>query len=207
MNKTINEILQIVDAIKPNTYDTPAKLQWINEVDGAIWTELFQYKKTAIINTVEGVSGYPLPAETNFNRITNAYLNGKEIPKLSNAHYKTTGISRSDDGVNIYPAPVANGELAISFVEAYTPHKISEINTSEVLAEPPYDRMYIYYLTAKIDFTRREYASYNNIMDLFNQSFVEYAEWLAKNGAIERRDWNCVSLLQGLQKQLNKSLT
>lgn len=202
MNKTVNEILQIVDNLKPNTYDLPVKLQWINEVDGAIWTELFQYKKIAVIEILEGVSTYPLPAGANFNRITNAYLDDIEIPKLSNAQYKTTGISRgNNDNINIYPVPTKNGELVISFAEEYIPHSISNIATSKVLAESPYDKIYIYYLTAMIDFTRREYASYNNTLGLFNTAFVEYAEWLAKNGAIERRDWNCVSLLQGLTRK------
>jgi hypothetical protein len=208
MNKTINEILQIVDNLKPNTYDLPVKLQWINEVDGSIWTELFQYKKIAVIEILEGVSTYPLPAGANFNRITNAYLDGIEIPKLSNAQYKTTGISRGDNGnLILYPVPTKSGELVISYVESYIPHSISDIATTEVLAESPYDKMYIHYLSAMVDFTRREFSSYNNTLQLFNQSYIEYAEWLAKNGAIERRDWGCISLLQGLQNKSTKDRT
>ena len=208
MNKTINEVLQIVDAIKPNTYDISAKLQWINEVDGSIWAELFQYKRSSVIDTLEGISTYPLPEGTNFNRITNAYLNGAEIPKLSNAQYKTTGISRGDNGnLILYPVPTESGELVISYVESYIPHSISDMATTEVLAESPYDKMYIHYLSAMIDFTRREFSSYNNTLQLFNQSYIEYAEWLAKNGAIERRDWGCISLLQGLQNKSTKDRT
>lgn len=208
MNKTINEVLQIVDAIKPNTYDISAKLQWINEVDGSIWTELFKYKKTAIIEITEDISAYPLPEGANFNRITNAYLDGIEIPKLSNAQYKTTGISRGDTGkISLYPAPTENGELVISYVESYIPHSISDMATTEVLAESPYDKMYIHYLSAMVDFTRREFSSYNNTLQLFNQAYIEYAEWLTKNGAIERRDWGCISLLQGLQNKSTKDRT
>lgn len=208
MNKTINEILQIADALKANTYDISAKLQWINEVDGSIWTELFKYKKTAIIEITEGISAYPLPEGANFNRITNAYLDGIEIPKLSNAQYKTTGISRGDTGkISLYPAPTENGELVVSYVESYIPHSISDMATTEVLAESPYDKMYIHYLSAMIDFTRREFSSYNNTLQLFNQAYIEYAEWLTKNGAIERRDWGCISLLQGLQNKSTKDRT
>lgn len=208
MNKTINEILQIADALKANTYDIPVKLQWINEVDGSIWTELFKYKKTAIIEITEDISAYSLPEGANFNRITNAYLDGIEIPKLSNAQYKTTGISRGDNGnLILYPVPIESGELVISYVESYIPHSISDIATTEVLAESPYDKMYIHYLSAMIDFTRREFSSYNNTLQLFNQAYIEYAEWLTKNGAIERRDWGCISLLQGLQNKSTKDRT
>ena len=208
MNKTINEILQIADTLKANTYDISAKLQWINEVDGSIWTELFKYKKTAIIETTEGITTYPLPEGANFNRITNAYLDGIEIPKLSNAQYKTTGISRGDTGkISLYPAPTENGELVVSYVESYIPHSISDMATTEVLAESPYDKMYIHYLSAMVDFTRREFSSYNNTLQLFNQAYIEYAEWLTKNGAIERRDWGCISLLQGLQNKSTKDRT
>lgn len=208
MNKTINEILQIADTLKPNTYDISAKLQWINEVDGSIWTELFKYKKTAIIEITEDISAYPLPEGANFNRITNAYLDGIEIPKLSNAQYKTTGISRGDTGnIILYPVPIGNGELVVSYVESYIPHSISDMATTEVLAESPYDKMYIHYLSAMVDFTRREFSSYNNTLQLFNQAYIEYAEWLTKNGAIERRDWGCISLLQGLQNKSTKDRT
>lgn len=208
MSKTINEILKIVDNLKPNPYDIPVKLQWINEVDGNIWTELFQYKKTATIELHEGITNYELPEDANFNRITNAYFNDMEIPKLSNAQFKTTGISRGNGNtINLYPLPQEPGELTVVYLEEFVPYKTSEVMTKKVLAESPFDKLYIHYLTAMIDFHRQEYSSYNNTIQLFNASFVEYAEWLVKNGAIERRDWTCNSLLQNIQRQSMRNVT
>ena len=200
MQKTINEVLQLINSLKSNTYETPVKLQWINEVDGAIWTELMQYKKTEVIPLQEGVSVYALPEGATFTRIERAYLNGDDIPKISNSQYKTTGILRGvGDTAIVYPVP-KDGELAIVYLEEFIPHKAEDVITDKVLAESPFDKIYIAYISAMIDFTRREYGAYNNDLNLFNAAFIEYAEWLVKNGAIERREWNCVSLLQNLQK-------
>ena len=224
MQKTVNEVLQTVDALKENTFDTIAKLQWINEVDGNIWTELFQYKVMVTTTTEEGVSKYDLPPVASFNRVTNIYLNGVEIPKLSNSQYKTTGYSRvvptpggggvvvmgmptDIETIEIYPTPTEEVELAISFLLPFEPHDISDIVNATVLAESPFEKIYIHYISAMIDFYRQEYDSCNNMINMFNDSFVEYMDWLVKNKAIERRDWNCNSLLQNIAVQSKKNRT
>jgi hypothetical protein len=206
MQKTINAILQLIDSLKTNTYDTGVKLQWINEIDGNIWTELFQYKATATITLEDGKTNYALPAGVNFNRITQAFIDGDEIPKVSKSQYKTTGISRGTGAtIDLYPVPTGAGELAIVYLEEYVPHLASAVMTDTVLAEDPFDKIYILYLSAMIDFNRREFNAYNNNLILFNSAFTEYAEWLVKNNAIERRDWSCNSLLQDLSKKLSKN--
>lgn len=224
MKKTVNEILKIVDALKENTFDTIAKLQWINEVDGNIWTELFQYKVMVTTLTEDGVSKYDLPPSTDFNRVTNIYMDGVEIPKLSNSQYKTTGYSRvvptpggggvvvmgiptDIETIEIYPTPTAEVELAISFLLPFEPHDISDIVNATVLAESPFEKIYVHYISAMIDFHRQEYDSYNNMINMFNNSYVEYMDWLVKNKAIERRDWNCNSLLQNIAVQSKRNRT
>ena len=46
-----------------------------------------------------------------------------------------------------------------------------------LIAQAPYDRLYIEYLLSKIDFTNREYDSYNNTANQFNQSYKEFAAY------------------------------
>lgn len=45
----------------------------------------------------------------------------------------------------------------------------------ELIAQAPYDRLYVEYLLSKIDYTNREWDSYNNIANQFNQSYQEFA--------------------------------
>lgn len=44
-----------------------------------------------------------------------------------------------------------------------------------LLAEPPYDSMYLWYLEAKIDYQNGEINRFNNAMALFQSCFREYA--------------------------------
>lgn len=47
----------------------------------------------------------------------------------------------------------------------------------ELIAIAPYDRLYVEYLLSKIDFTNREWDSYNNTASQFNQSYKEFAAY------------------------------
>ena len=41
----------------------------------------------------------------------------------------------------------------------------------------PYDNAYVEYLSAKIDFNNREYNSYNNSVEVFNNTYEEYRKY------------------------------
>ena len=49
---------------------------------------------------------------------------------------------------------------------------------TELLAKPPHDEMYRFYLEMQIDLANREYESYNNNAGLFDAAFGKFArEW------------------------------
>lgn len=41
----------------------------------------------------------------------------------------------------------------------------------------PYDTAYIEYISAKIDFNNKEFASYNNAIEVFNNTYEEYQKF------------------------------
>lgn len=49
-----------------------------------------------------------------------------------------------------------------------------------LIAPEPYSKLYAEYVMSKIDFANREWVSYNNISDTFNQSYAEYSAWYAR---------------------------
>lgn len=57
-----------------------------------------------------------------------------------------------------------------TFWMPYTPDDI----TAELLAKPPYDQMYYYYLESKIDYANAEYQKFNNSSAMFAQSYQEF---------------------------------
>ena len=56
-------------------------------------------------------------------------------------------------------------------------YKWVEDNEKELLIPAPYDRCYISYCEAKIDFQNQEWASYNNTMMQHNSDYEEYKRW------------------------------
>lgn len=106
MSKTLKQIIDLVDGLKPNAFSNDQKTQWVNECEGKVQTEVF--------------------------------------------------LLRPEDIVNL---------------------TYDECKNHELLAEPPHDDIYVYYLEAMIDFHNGEYDRYQNSMEMFNEkwnAFVKY---------------------------------
>lgn len=57
------------------------------------------------------------------------------------------------------------------------PYTIEEASETTLLAEFPYDELYVAYLEAKIDEYNQETARYNNSSTKFNNLYTEYCSW------------------------------
>ena len=101
---TLNEVIERVDKVKPNTYDDNTKADWLYRLDGRLSREVFQ---------TEPPTQYTHPED--------------------------------DDR-----------ELLVGF---------------------PYDNMYDLYLQAMISYQDKEYADYNNAIQLFEKIYSEHAKW------------------------------
>lgn len=174
----ISEIIARIDSLKPNKYTSAVKLGWINQVDGMIWDELYKYTEFADIMREEGVAEYELPNGVKFEMITNVYVDGMEIYKISHRDFETTGYYRGTDGkLNIYPVPTEDDTeagLRIAYRMPFTPH---EEDTEDVFMQPPFDKAYDDYIAAMIDKYNLDMDGYNNNMAFYNNSVKEYIDW------------------------------
>ena len=174
----ISEIIARIDSLKPNKYTSAVKLGWINQVDGMIWDELYKYTGFADIMREEGVAEYELPNGVKFEMITNVYVDGMEIYKISHRDFETTGYYRGTDGkLNIYPVPTEDDTeagLRIAYRMPFTPH---EEDTEDVFMQPPFDKAYDDYIAAMIDKYNLDMDGYNNNMAFYNNSVKEYIDW------------------------------
>lgn len=107
---TIMEILNHLDAVKPNGYSQDEKIKWLNQVE---WTI-----KKEIVDTHEGADKIAF-----------------------NGYNPTTSLAK------------------------------------EVIANAPYDKLYIHWLEAQIDYATGEYQKYHNSMTMFNEVYENYAKW------------------------------
>lgn len=57
--------------------------------------------------------------------------------------------------------------------------------SKELVAPAPYDRLYISWLKAKIDYSNEEYESYANNQEQFNADLAEFKAWAMREGEAE----------------------
>ena len=54
-----------------------------------------------------------------------------------------------------------------------------EDGETELLVNPPHDKLYLSDLYAMVDFANGEYGKYQNSMQMFNADFSEFMRWFA----------------------------
>ena len=87
--------------------------------------------------------------------------------------------------VNEVEAEVAE-ELRVEDVPVY------EDNHTDLdkvlLVEAPYDRLYVSYVKAMIDYTNEEYESYANNQAQHVQDFRDFVDWVVRTGQVARNN-------------------
>ena len=115
---TINDVIEKVDKLKPNTYDSKDKFDWINELDGLIFQNI---------------------------------------------------LSRAED---------------TDFT--FTPYDYETDIDADVLVQAPYNDIYFYFLSAKIDYNDNEITSYNNNISTYNSYYDDFAAFYRRNHVPKR---------------------
>lgn len=110
---TIQEVLSTVDCLKLNAIDEGQKLNWLNDIEAMIYTEIVLPRKDS-----ENVTKVEINIECDYNDV--------------------------------------------------------------LIAPEPYSKLYAEYVMSKIDFVNREWVSYNNQIDAFNQSYKEFSAYYAR---------------------------
>ena len=64
--------------------------------------------------------------------------------------------------------------------------KIKRIVTDETVCDAPYDRMYVDFVNAQICYYQRDFDTYNQHMNLFNQRLSAYQAWLQQRRTQDR---------------------
>lgn len=82
--------------------------------------------------------------------------------------------------VNEIESDVAE-QIAVDF-EDYTSEDLDE----ELLVPAPYNRLYVSYLKAQIDYANEEYPSYQLNADQHLQDFADFVNWIVRTGQTDR---------------------
>lgn len=87
--------------------------------------------------------------------------------------------------VNEVEAEVAE-ELHLEDVPVYTDNHVDLDET--LLVHAPYDRLYISYVKAMIDYTNEEYESYANNQAQHVQDYRDFVDWVVRTGQAARNN-------------------
>ena len=174
----ISEIIARADGLKPNKYTATTKLGWINHVDGMVWDEVYKHTGFIDVPRQAGIAAYALPEGVNFEQVTNVYIDGDDIYKISHRDFETTGYYRGTDGkLNIYPVPTEDDvspKLRIAYRLPFTLHTA---DTEDVFIQSPYDKAYDDYLMAMFYKFNEDMDGYSDYVAFYNNDIKEYADW------------------------------
>jgi hypothetical protein len=176
----LSALLTLIDELKPgNKFSSAIKTSWINEVEGQLWNEVYKYKGLQSYSTA---SNYALPTNTGIEHVKEVYAGTDLMSQIDVGQKETTGYyyDKTLGKIVVYPT-TGYTTVDIAYLLPFAP----KISTDALSVVSPFDRMFIEYLSAKIDFYSQNYAAYNNEMAAFNQTFQEYSDWWnAKNGGV-----------------------
>lgn len=104
------------------------------------------------------------------------------ISKLNDEKPNSFGTDRLISFVNEVEAEVAE-QLSVEFGTGYTAADMD----SDLLAPKPYDRLYVSYVKAMVDYANEEYESYANNQAQHVQDFRDFVDWVVRTGqAVEK---------------------
>lgn len=99
----IQSVIDYVNRVKPNSYSTTDKVEWIGDLDTSVSTEVMKKYYFAELTTTPGETIYPLPDGVEYEDIEAVYFDGKEVDKLDFRSY----ISASDKINVVDDKPIA----------------------------------------------------------------------------------------------------
>ena len=185
----LKEVMDFVDAVKPNTFSNAEKTVWINEVEGMVQTDIMLISeniKAYVYSKEVSADGiyFPdsatmvLPEQADFIAGEAITISGLETYAANNTSAGIEILSVSEDGKEL---SFAEGTFTDTGEEGDSGTATVSFDGSgaELLVAPPFDKLYRAYLAAQIDFWQGEYDKYNNTMQLFNSQYAEYTGWYA----------------------------
>lgn len=73
----IKEVIEIVDRVKPNAFESADKIRWLNEVEGAVQTEVLMLAPAEIVVYGAEDTERELLVDPPFDKIYEAYLKAR----------------------------------------------------------------------------------------------------------------------------------
>lgn len=107
----------------------------------------------------------------------------KLLAKIRDEKPNSFGDERLIAFINEIEVEVAE-QLKIEPAPVYT----TESTETALIAPAPYDKLYVSYVKAMIDFANEEYASYENNQLQHSQDFRDFVDWIVRTKQVSEED-------------------
>lgn len=106
------------------------------------------------------------------------------LSKINDEKPNSFGDARLISFINEVEADVAE-QLIIDPAPVYN---VDTDRSTSLLADAPYDRLYVSYVKAMVDYANEEYASYQNNQVQHTQDFRDFIDYIVRNGLVADED-------------------
>lgn len=197
------DVVDALDVAMPgNPFSIAMKVAWVNALDGEIHLSLHRPQTSKSITGVAATAEYTIPDSVPFHHILVLTVNGEEYPRIDRTMQGTMGYYNAGSGkVGLYPVPAGGESIMLSCTVPYTASTSSTYASVDVLAEAPFDDMYLDYVRAKAHDILEQPAQYTQLSTIFNAKADKYAAWYYERLPIGRRDTKCGFRLPALSQE------
>ena len=192
---TIQEAINKIDTLKPNSYSNADKIAWLSNLDGIIKEEIIDTHEggemglnitAAVANWASDRIYFATDAENIGKQVTISFTaytrSGKEITAEVTdtiVYYESAPDPFYGFMSGFYNDPFDEGKsVTINYASVVFNGYDSTTDTRTALLVPaPYDDLYIKWLEAQIDYTNAEYGKYNNSSNAYNNAYSTYERY------------------------------
>ena len=152
---TIIEAINRIDNLKPNDYSQSEKIRWLSVVDNLIYNDIIK---------------------THVNKETQPVVERK-VQIIVTSGEEGLDYRLSPDLSQDEMAALANTSDVVTEANVFPGYTDDTPLDTPLIAEAPYDELYLSWLESKIDYYNGEYSKYNNAIMKFNEEYAAYSRY------------------------------
>ena len=185
---TVQEAISGARQLRSTTFSDAQMLEWLNQAEGFVMTEVllwpvrkvyrYVYDRTVTVGmyfpddrhlALEADEEFPAGGTLTISGLTAYAPNNKSNLDV---------IAMSDDRAVYTFQPGTFTEIG---EDPETGTLTYDGRGCQLLALPPFDKLYIPYLLAQMAFAQEEWDAYTNHMAMYNEYLAEFSRWFARN--------------------------
>ena len=152
----VKECFDIIDRLKPNACSEDLKYMWLNDVEKDIFDNVIMRARP--------------PKRPDYTGEKTEDLKDEKTAFKHSAHKSVSPEKGPDDAFSQYENTL-NERKRLKFI----PFVEGKDEGRKLIAQKPYETIYVYYLCAMIDYWNNELNGYQNNMTLYNERYAAFA--------------------------------